>query len=197
LPEVGEELVGAWLRLVAECDFVQYNVPLRGKQGEIDVIGLHLPSQTAYICEVATHTGGLQYNKNSQPNNVNKITRKFQDDVNYAREYLPNFDHRFMLWSPIVRYPTLDTVKHSQFRDLIEISNNLQVSHQAKIEMIINEIYLMHVDELRFKATEETAASEYPVFRLLQILHRLENHVKKLKARGIDSSAMLMRGLPE
>ena len=70
MASVGEELVGSWLRMVAGCDFVQYNVPVRDKQGEIDVIGLDLTTNTAYICEVATHIlSGLQY-----PNNINKLT---------------------------------------------------------------------------------------------------------------------------
>ncbi|MBZ0285563.1 MAG: hypothetical protein K8L97_32835 [Anaerolineae bacterium] len=189
--DIGEDLVGAWLRLIAECDFVQYNVPLRGKQGEIDIVGINLAQKTAYICEVATHTGGLQYVKGSKPNNVDKITRKFQDDVAYARKYLADFQHRFMLWSPVVIHPHSDTTKYNQFQDLIDIRRNLRDSHQADIEMVVNEIYLERVTQLQHKATKETAASEYPVFRLLQILHSLENHVKKLQARGIDTAAML------
>jgi len=198
MPEVGEELVGAWLRLVAECDFVQYNVPLRGKQGEIDVIGLHLPSQTAYVCEVATHTGGLFYTgKDGRPDNVAKLSQKFQVDVEYSRNYLPGLIHRFMLWSPIVIHPLSDKTIHNQFRDLIDIRRNLQDTHHADIEMVINEIYLERVNELREKAGKETVASEYPVFRLLQVLHSLERHVEKLRARGIDSATILKQGLAE
>ena len=37
---IGEELVGAWLGVIEECDFVQYNVQTRENQGEIDVVGL-------------------------------------------------------------------------------------------------------------------------------------------------------------
>lgn len=195
MPEVGEELVGAWLRLVAECDFVQYNVPLRGKQGEIDVIGLNLALETAYVCEVATHTGGLNYVKDARPNNVQKLTRKFEDDVDYARQFLDKFQHCFMLWSPIVVHPLSNTTVHNQFRDLIDIRRNLQSTHQADVEMVINEIYLERVNELRVKATEETAASEYPVFRLLQVLHSLEKHVARLQARNIDSRTVLAQDL--
>lgn len=195
MPEVGEELVGAWLRLVAECDFVQYNVPLRDKQGEIDVIGLNLSTQTAYVCEVATHTGGLFYTgKDGRPDNVAKLSQKFQSDVEYARNYLSGLTHRFMLWSPIVQLPKSETTVHNQFRDLIDIQHNLQSSHQAKIEMVINELYLERVEELRHKATVETAASAYPVFRLLQILHNLEHHVEKLQKRGISSAEILLKG---
>lgn len=78
MTSTGEQLTGAWLRMVAQCDFVQYNVPLRGRQGEIDVIGLNLATETAYICEVATHLRGLQYTKGARPDNVNRIRQEYQ-----------------------------------------------------------------------------------------------------------------------
>jgi hypothetical protein len=174
---------------------VQYNVPLRDKQGEIDVVGIDLKNSIAYVCEVATHTGGLNYVKGAQPDNVNKLTRKFMDDVNYARSYLGNFEqHRFMLWSPVVKHPVAAQTKHNQFNDLVEIRRNLRAEpYRANIEMIVNEVYQARVDELRHKATEETAASEYPVFRLLQILHVLEKHVAKMQKRGISTEMLLQQ----
>jgi hypothetical protein len=193
MPEIGEELVGAWLRVIAECDFVQYNVPLRDKQGEIDVIGLNLASETAYICEVATHLGGLQYVnvKDNRPDNVNRLTVKFQSDVEYARRYLHDFHHQFMLWSPIVIHPRSESAKYNQFEDLRSIRWNLWDSHQAHVQMVVNELYLARLRELREAAGKETAASEYPVFRLLQIFEQLQHHVDKLQARGIDSQKLL------
>ena len=191
MPEIGEELVGAWLRMIAECDFVQYNVPLRDKQGEIDVVGLNLANETAYICEVATHLGGLQYVKDSRPDNVNRLTAKFQSDVDYARRYLQDFHHQFMLWTPIVRLPRSESAKYNQFEDLRSISRNLWDSHQVDVEMLINEMYQARLNELREAAGRETAASEYPVFRLLQIFEHLERHVDRLQNRSIDSKKLL------
>jgi hypothetical protein len=193
MPEVGEELVGAWLRYVAECDFVQYNVPLRQKQGEADVIGINLSKETAYICEVTTHlVDGILYVKNGQPNNVAKLTQKFENDAEYAAKYLHDFDRRFMFWSPIVKYPTSEKTKHNQFQDLIDVRRNLRKSHQIDIDMIVNEIYLEHVEELREKAACETSDSEYPVFRLFQILSRSGKHVAKLEASGVNSTRLLL-----
>ena len=37
----GEELVGSYLREVCKCDFVEYNLPARFTQGEIDVVGIN------------------------------------------------------------------------------------------------------------------------------------------------------------
>ena len=61
--EIGEYVVGAYLKLCLECDFVDYNVrpPTSGLEGlaEFDVIGLRFGDTTAYVCEVSTHLGGL------------------------------------------------------------------------------------------------------------------------------------------
>jgi hypothetical protein len=192
VPEVGEELVGAWLRKIAECDFVQYNVAWRGKQGEIDVIGLNLVKKTAHICEVATHLAtGLQYVRNGQPDNVPRLTHKFQGDIDYARQYLPEFRHCFQLWSPIVKHPIAQAAAHNQFTDLNDIRRNIWKSRQIEVEMVVNEGYLARVEELRSLAALETPASEYPVFRLLQIQARLESHVDQLRKRRIDNKLIL------
>jgi hypothetical protein len=81
--ETGEYLVGAYLKLVEECDFVDYNVrtPGGGLAGlnELDVVGLRFATSTAYICEVTTHLGGLLYKNNR--NSVTKLKEKHQRDV--------------------------------------------------------------------------------------------------------------------
>ena len=54
--EMGEYIVGACLKLLKECDFVDYNVrrPGGGLVGldELDVMGLDFKNKTAYLCEV-------------------------------------------------------------------------------------------------------------------------------------------------
>lgn len=191
MPSTGEELTGAWLHMIAKCDFVQYNVPLRGKQGEIDVIGLNVATKTAYICEVATHLLGLLYTRGSLPDNVNRLTKKFQSDADYARAYLPDFEHRFMLWSPVVQVPRTDDVIHNQIRDLNDICRNLMQTHSISIEMIVNETYLECLDDLQRLAGKETAASAFSVFRAMQIIEHTNKHVEKLRARGIDSRNLI------
>lgn len=191
MASTGEQLTGAWLRMVAQCDFVQYNVPLRGRQGEIDVIGLDLATETAYICEVATHLRGLQYTRGARPDNVNRITKKFQADVDYARRYLDDFRHRFMLWSPVVRVPVGDDTKYNQMRDVRDIRRNVLESHGVEVEMVVNEIYLEYVDELRRLAAVETAASAFPAFRVMQIIEQTREHVERLRSRGVDSRVLL------
>jgi len=179
--DIGEEIVGAWLRVIEGCDFVQYNVPTRTMQGEIDVVGLNLQTQVVYICEVATHTLGLHYTKHGKNNTEVKLTTKFCTDIEYARQYLTQFkQQRFMLWSPIVKLRT--------FSDLARMQKTILGNYGVEIEMVINETYLDKINALKRKAGEETAASEYPVFRLLQILGALEVHTGKLSKTGLLNS---------
>jgi Holliday junction resolvase-like predicted endonuclease len=191
--DIGEEIVGAWLRVIEGCDFVQYNIPTRTKQGEIDVVGLNLQTQVVYVCEVATHTGGLQYTnlKERQPNNYEKLVQKFSSDIDYAEIYLKPFKKRFMLWSPIVRMPSKENTKHNAFLDLARIQQTIFQHYQIELELVINESYLEKINSLKAKAEVETAASEYPVFRLLQVLGSLERNVTRLKKRGIDSQTTI------
>jgi len=61
--EVSEYVVGAYLRIMKGCDFVNYNVRrieggIRGLN-ELDVIGLNFENRTVYLCEVTTHVKGL------------------------------------------------------------------------------------------------------------------------------------------
>ena len=61
--EMGEYVVGAYLKMVEVCDVVDYNVrPPGGGIGGLsgfDVIGLRFSDSTAIMCEVTTHIGGL------------------------------------------------------------------------------------------------------------------------------------------
>ncbi|MEJ8816228.1 hypothetical protein WKW77_34640 [Variovorax ureilyticus] len=97
---VGEQLVSSYLRYIRKCDFIQTNLYTVDVQGEIDVVGINLREKKVYICEVAIHlTTGLQYVKDKRPNNVNKLVEKFTQDIAYARRYLADYSHEFMLWS--------------------------------------------------------------------------------------------------
>ena len=62
---MGEYLVGAYLEMIGMCDVVSYNVrsPESGLKGlgELDVVGLNLKTNTAFLCEVVTHLNGLLY----------------------------------------------------------------------------------------------------------------------------------------
>ena len=60
--EVVEYIVGAYLKIIKGCDFLDYNVrpPGGGLEGlnELDVVGLDFKNKIVYLCEVTTHIRG-------------------------------------------------------------------------------------------------------------------------------------------
>lgn len=160
--DMGEYAVGAYLKFILTCDFVEYGVrpPVGGQEGqaEFDVVGLNFRSNTAYLCEVATHICGLNYGGNDKT--VRKIREKHARQRGYAERYLSKFDSlRFMLWSPYVPRGFL--------------TENL--SKIEGLELVINGRYKDCIDELRKCARAETKDNTEPFFRVLQILEHMKD----------------------
>lgn len=159
--EMGEYLVGAYLKEVKDCDFVDYNVrpPGGGLKGleELDVLGLDFKKKKAYLCEVTTHILGLLYVSNQET--VERIAKKHDRQKAYAEEYLKEDfpDVIYMFWSPVVPrgYVTEGLAKIDE------------------LVSVINEGYTQCIDELRQAAKVKTGDTGNPAFRLLQILERL------------------------
>lgn len=60
--DIGESIVGAYMRYIRECEVVVYNTFLRGQQGELDVVALKTGvPRRVWLCEVTTHIGGMLY----------------------------------------------------------------------------------------------------------------------------------------
>jgi hypothetical protein len=174
---VGEQLVSSYLRYIRKCDFIQTNLYTVDVQGEIDVVGINLAERKVYVCEVAIHlTTGLQYVKDKRPNNVNKLVEKFTRDIAYARKYLADYEHHFMLWSPIVKEgnpnPVYDQVGH-----LSEVKNRIRASTQVELECVVNAAFYSAMQEMREFASRQTAELQCPLMRLLQIEELLGRHV--------------------
>lgn len=175
---IGEDICGEWLRHVKGCEFIQYNLKTPGVQGEIDVIGLNMKTRTVYACEVAIHlVTGLQYNKNSQPDNVQRLTTKFKKDVAYVRSSFENYSHVFMLWSPVVRNQKAGSM-HNQLAHVAEIAKNIETDVQAKIELIINRKFYDALGESREIARKTTQELDSSVMRYLQVEERLAAHLR-------------------
>ena len=47
--DIGQNLVGAYLRYIEQCDFVVHNTFLDHEQGELDVIGMKLGAEPDII----------------------------------------------------------------------------------------------------------------------------------------------------
>lgn len=160
--EMGEYVVGAYLRIVEHCDFVDYNVRAIGggrkSLNEFDVLGLRFDDRAAYLCEVTTHIRGLLYKNNEST--VERVRQKFGRQKEYAREFLKDFPNcHFMFWSPYVPegYVT---------KGLRRIRG---------LELVINGEYKRCVEELRGKASIMSNDTGNPFFRVLQILERLRD----------------------
>ncbi len=180
---IGEEIVAAYLQYIKKCEFIQQNLYTPDVQGEIDVVGIDLDGKSLYVCEVAIHLPtGLQYVKNGQPNNVNKITEKFSRDIEYANKYFPDYQKYFMLWTPIVKAPRTIT-KNNQMQDIEAIKSNLKRDYDVDLECIINEKFLNCLRELRVFARKETQALKSPILRYLQVEEYLQKHVNNLSKR--------------
>jgi len=160
--DIGEYIVGAYLKIIEECGFIDYNVrpPGGGLKGlnELDVVGLDFKNKIAYLCEVTTHITGLLYKDNKTT--IEKIKKKYKRQKEYANKYLSDFPKRyFMFWSPVVP-------KGYVTKELEKIDG---------LELVINKKYAQCIDELRLKAKELTNDVGNPFFRILQILEHLRS----------------------
>jgi hypothetical protein len=158
--EMGEYIVGSYLKMILGCDHVDYNVRPSGgglkSLGELDVIGLNFETDTAYICEVTTHIRGLLYVSNQET--VARIKRKHERQKEYAREQLHRFsNHKFMFWSPVVPVGHITST-------LAEVNS---------LELVINKSYADCVDQLTKLSAEITHDTGNPFFRTLQILSHM------------------------
>lgn len=158
--EIGEYVVGAYLKLCLGCDFVDYNVrpPTSGLEGlaELDVVGLRFGDTAAFVCEVSTHLGGLQYGGNQET--IKRLKEKFARQKRYAKNHLKSFaEVHYMFWSPRVAKGIL-TREFEQMRG---------------VEFVINEQYTARIEELREQARTSTRDVGNPFFRTLQLLEHL------------------------
>lgn len=155
--DVGEYIVGAYLKLALGCDIVDYNVrpPGGGLEGlgELDVIGYDMSHKLVYLCEVTTHIQGLLIGR-SYSETAMKIKDKHERQKQYASKRLRGFSVRYQFWSP--RVPVGKLTK--------------QLGKIDGLELIINDRYRECVEELKILAEKKKYDSGNPFFRMLQIV---------------------------
>lgn len=83
--DMGESLVGAYLRYGEACDFVVYDTQTEG-QGEIDVIGFQVEQRRVWLCEVATHLDGLLYGSGGVAGTLAKVRQKVERALAFSEE---------------------------------------------------------------------------------------------------------------
>jgi len=178
MTNTGEEIVAAYLEYIKHCDFIQKNLYTPDVQGEIDVVGINLNKKRIYACEVAIHLiTGLQYTKNNQPNNVDKLVEKFSKDIEYINKYFPEYEKHFMLWSPIVR-DQKPGAKHNQMRDISKIVGTIKMKYNVELEVVINNNFNTCLNKLREYAKGETKNLQSPIMRYLQIEEYLKKRIE-------------------
>lgn len=181
MQNLGEEIVGEYLKVILGCDFVEYNLYTPDIQGEIDVVGINAKMNIVYVCEVATHLiTGLMYVKNGQPENVNRFAKKFRKNIEYTNKYFEEYEKHFMLWSPIIKN-SREGSKNNQLNDIKDIKKQMKIEYDVEIEAIINHEYQSCLDELRAFAAKETKELKSPVLRMMQIEEKLSKHLKLLR----------------
>ncbi|MBB5171921.1 hypothetical protein [Texcoconibacillus texcoconensis] len=158
--DIGEYIVGGYLKVIKECDFVDYNVRLPGGGlkglSEMDVVGLDFKNKSAYLCEVTTHIRGLLYGNNKKT--VEKISKKHEAQKDYAEQVLSDFSSiTYMFWSPYVPEGYMTN----------------ELNKIDSLELIINKDYTSCIDEMREVAANQKNDLGNPFLRTLQILEHL------------------------
>jgi len=167
MPEMGEYLVGAWLKLCCDCEIIVYNQKLSPKgvkMNEVDVIGIAPNRKKAFFCEVGTHLGGLLYAGGNE-GTARKVEEKFKASIKYASKMFPEFQIQHMLWAPYVPQGILTSL-------LSKMQTRLQ-NAGVDVQLIINSEYTDRVSQLRALAKGDTRDRGEPFYRALQIIENL------------------------
>ena len=173
MPNIGEEICGEYLKNILNCEFVSYNITNQDIQGEIDVFGINIQSRTIFICEAATHTKGLQYVTDKNPDDYNRFYQKFKKDIDYGMRYFADYNIKVMLWSPIVAI-SRESAKYNTFKELQELKKDIESQYGLELELIINSKYQQCLNELKDFALSHTAMFTSGLMRTFQIEKNLE-----------------------
>lgn len=167
--DIGENLVGSYLRYVAGCQFVVFNTHFPDEQGEIDVIGLKLGNpREIWLCEVVTHIRGILYGTHGRT--VAKIRDKIERARRFADATFPGDTHYYEIWSPKVPKGRLTA-------DFDELERQYS-SAELDLHFIINERYTERIQKLVEHARGNSSATSEQAYRLLQILTRLKGTLR-------------------
>lgn len=182
-PQIGEQIVGAYLRTINDCDLVSYNQRSKetGQQMELDVLGVesNAGEQTVYGCEVVTHLDGMNYSGtpdtddwSAYGNDTYQYTlqwlwEKFEQDYTLLTDVFDRADScKLQFWSPVVPQGYLTD-------GLAELQRRFEAEYGVDIDLIINAEYADCVADLRDEASSTKKSYDEPAFRFLQILEHL------------------------
>lgn len=181
--QLGELIVGAYHKLITDCEVVSYNQrsKTQGEQMEIDVIGINSVDgeQIIYTCEVITHLHGTiypgtpstnrwaEYGNEDYQYTLEKLWRKFGADHGYVTDVFDDADrYVFQLWSPVLPRGYLTD-------GLAQLADDFEDEYDHRIELVINSEYTERVEDLQEMAAGDKKDYGEPAFRFLQILEHL------------------------
>jgi hypothetical protein len=161
--DIGESLVGAYMRHVEKCSIVIYNSFFAEQQGEVDVVGVK-PGEpgeprTVYLCEVTTHIDGLN------PPLIARVPGKLNRLREFADETFPGEHHVYQWWSPNVP----PGVRLNAFERI----QKERAEEGQILELVFNAEYTARITALVEAAKTNSSTTNEPAFRMLQVLTRL------------------------
>ena len=164
--DIGESLVGAYLRHVVGCDVVVYNSFFADRQGEVDVVGLKQGQpRTVWLCEVTTHIGGMLIVRRGKNASKQVIADKLERLLHFAHTTFPGDQYRYEWWSPYVPV--------GQLTETMQAVEEAAQGEGRDLRFIINETYTERVRELVKSAESNSSTTNEPAYRMLQVLTRL------------------------
>lgn len=183
--QIGELIVGSYLRLIEGCELVSYNQRSKeaGHQMEIDVLGVESTNgeRTVYACEVVTHLNGMHYSGSPNTDDwtkyggkdyqytLERLWNKFGEDYGLLSDVFDDADRYVLqLWSPVVPDGGLTD-------GLSKLQQQFEAENGVEIDVVINGEYSARVDQLRDEASQTEKSFDEPAFRFLQILGHLRD----------------------
>lgn len=160
--DIGESLVGSYLRYIENCDFVHYETYDEG-QGELDVLGMRVTDKKVWFCEVAIHLGGLEYGKGYEGSR-DKVKQKIDRAEALAQRLFSDQQAIYEFWSP--RVPP----------GLAAMLDELEQGYKGRgldVAFVTNERFTERINALRERAAKDMKSTAEPAYRLLQILTHL------------------------
>jgi hypothetical protein len=172
--DIGESIVGAYMRYVRGCEVVVYNSFLRDQQGEVDVVALRTgPPREVWLCEVTTHIGGMLYPASGGPDGtLAKLRAKILRAEEFAAATFPDDPRHFEIWSPRVAKGKLTEAFEELEADLSQ--------DEIELSFVVNEDYTESLRQLAAHAGSNKSATSEPAYRMLQVLTHLREGDFKL-----------------
>lgn len=164
--DIGESLVGAYLRHIIKCEVVIYNSFFTDRQGEVDVVALRQgKSREVWLCEVTTHIGGMLLVRAGQDVTERVICEKLERLRHFAHVTFPDDRHHYQWWSP--------RVPEGKVTNAMKAIEGEWTSEDRDLRFIINSEYTERVRELAQHARTNSSTTNEPAYRMLQILTHL------------------------